>query len=240
MGKIYAGTSGWAYGSWKPKFYPRKLGASRYLNYYATRLNSVEVNYTFSKDVSAELLHGWVADTPAEFVFAVKAHRRITHIKRLRGEALQATADFLDSLERLREAKKLGPVLFQLPPNFKCDVPRLRDFLAVLPPGLRAAFEFRHESWFVEEVYGVLRGAGVALCRAESEKIVTPSVATADFHYLRMRKPSNSARSVAQKVRRLAQSGDVFVYFKHEGTPEGAFNAEAVLRSASQKRAARN
>ena len=240
MGKIYAGTSGWAYGSWKPKFYPRKLGAARFLNYYATRLSSVEVNHTFSKDVSAELLSGWVADTPEDFVFAVKAHRRITHMQRLRGEALQATADFLQSLEPLRLANKLGPVLFQLPPNFKCDVARLREFLAALPPGLRAAFEFRHESWFVEEVYGVLRGAGVALCRAESEKIVTPSVATADFHYLRLRKASYFARSVAQKVRRLAQSGDVFVYFKHEDTPEGALNAEAVLRSARRNQATRN
>ena len=108
MGKIYAGTSGWAYGSWKPKFYPRKLGASRFLNYYATRLNSVEVNYTFSKDVSAELLRGWVADTPEDFVFAVKAHRRITHMKRLRGEALQATADFLrlaGTITRSKEAR---------------------------------------------------------------------------------------------------------------------------------------
>ena len=156
MGRIYAGTSGWAYGSWKPKFYPRKLGASRFLNYYATRLNSVEVNYTFGKDASEELLRGWVADTPEDFVFAVKAHRRITHTKRLRGEALKATADFLDALEPLRQAQKLGPVLFQLPPNFKCDVARLRDFLAVLPRGLRAAFEFRHESWFVEEVYAAL------------------------------------------------------------------------------------
>src|SRR5579863_759710 len=136
MGKIYAGTSGWAYSSWRPKFYPRKLGAARFLNYYATRLNSVEVNHTFNKDVSAELLRSWVADTPADFVFAVKAHRRITHMKRLRGEALQATADFLRSLEPLHQANKLGLVLFQLPPNFKCDVARLREFLAPLPPGL--------------------------------------------------------------------------------------------------------
>ncbi|MGC2371528.1 MAG: DUF72 domain-containing protein [Candidatus Sulfotelmatobacter sp.] len=235
MGRIYAGTSGWAYAGWKPKFYPRKLGAARFLNYYATRLNSVEVNYTFGKDVSAELLRGWVADTPEDFVFAVKAHRRITHTKRLRGEALKATADFLDALEPLRQANKLGPVLFQLPPNFKSDVARLREFLAVLPPGLRVAFEFRHESWFVEEVYAELRGAGVALCLAESEKIVTPGVATADFHYLRLRKESYSAKSVAQRARRLARNGDVFLYFKHEDTPEGALNAEAVLASKRKK-----
>lgn len=235
MGTIYAGTSGWAYGSWKPKFYPRKLGATRYLNYYATRLNSVEVNHTFSKDVSAELLRGWAADTPENFVFAIKAHRRITHMKRLRGEALQTTADFLRSLEPLRQANKLGPVLFQLPPNFKCDVARLREFLAVLPRGLRVAFEFRHQSWFVDEIYEALRSAGVALCHAESEKIVTPSVATADFHYLRLRKASYSAKWVAQKVRRLAQNGDVFVYFKHEDTPRGALNAERVLGSTRKK-----
>jgi uncharacterized protein YecE (DUF72 family) len=235
MGKIYAGTSGWAYSSWRPKFYPPKLGASRFLNYYATRLNSVEVNHTFSKDVSADLLCGWVADTPADFALAVKAHRRITHLKRLRGEALQTTAAFLSSLEPLRQANKLGPVLFQLPPNFKRDLARLREFLAVLPRERRAAFEFRHESWFVDEVYELLRGAGIALCQAESEKLVTPNVTTADFHYLRLRKSRYSAKSVAQKVRRLAVSGDVFVYFKHEDTPEGALNAEAVLAAAKRK-----
>jgi len=234
MGEIHAGTSGWAYGSWKPDFYPAKLGAAKFLNHYAGRLNSVEVNYTFRRIASEELLLRWAEATPADFRFAVKAHQRITHIKRLR-DAGEATADFLASLKPLRKAKKLGPVLFQLPPNFKCDVGRLREFLAGLPAGVRAAFEFRHESWFGEEVYAALRKAGAALCLAESEELETPEVVTADFNYLRLRKESCSMNAVAQRLRRLARSGDVFVYFKHEETPEGALRAEALLHPVRKR-----
>jgi uncharacterized protein YecE (DUF72 family) len=234
MGEIYAGTSGWAYASWKPEFYPAKLSAARFLSHYAGRLNSVEVNYTFRQIASEELLLRWAEATPADFRFAVKAHRRITHIKRLRDVA-ETTAEFLASLEPMRKAKKLGPVLFQLPPNFKCDVARLREFLAGWPSRVRAAFEFRHESWFGEEVYATLRKCGAALCLAESEELNTPGVVTADFHYLRLRKESYSTKSVAQRVSRLARSGDVFVYFKHEEIPEGPLRAEALLRLARKK-----
>jgi uncharacterized protein YecE (DUF72 family) len=234
MDNVYAGTSGWAYASWKPDFYPAKLSAARFLNHYASRLNSVEVNYTFRRIPSADLLQRWADATPKDFRFAMKAPQTITHIKRLR-DAAATTETFLGALEPLRKVKKLGPVLFQLPPNFKCDVARLREFLAVLPRGLRAAFEFRHESWFVEEVYAALRKAGVALCQAESEDLVTPNVDTADFSYLRLRKESYSAKSTAQRVKRLAQGGDVFVYFKHEDTPEGALNAEAVLAAVKNE-----
>ena len=229
MGEIYTGTSGWAYGSWKPDFYPAKLSAAQFLNHYASRLNSVEVNYTFRQIASEELLLRWAEATPADFRFAVKAHQRITHIKRLRDPA-ETTAEFLASLEPLRKAKKLGPVLFQLPPNFKCDVARLREFLAAVPSWVRATFEFRHESWFSEEVYAALRKAGAALCLAESEELKTPEVVTTDFHYLRLRKERYSRKAVAERVRKLARSGDVFVYFKHEETPEGALHAEALLR----------
>jgi uncharacterized protein YecE (DUF72 family) len=234
MGDIYAGTSGWAYGSWRPGFYPAKMGAARFLNHYAGRLNSVEVNYTFGRRVSVELLQRWAEAVPAHFRFAVKAHRRITHSKRLR-DAAAATEEFLASLEPLRKAKRLGPVLFQLPGNFKCDVGRLREFLAGLPPWVRAAFEFRHESWFSEDVYATLRKGGAALCLAEDEKLATPEVVTADFHYLRLRKERYSRKAVAERVRRLAMSGNVFVYFKHEETPKGALHAEALLRSVRKK-----
>jgi uncharacterized protein YecE (DUF72 family) len=229
MGHVYAGTSGWAYGSWKPEFYPTKLSAARFLNHYAGRLNSVEVNYTFRQIAGDELLLRLAEATPADFRFAVKAHQRITHIKRLR-DAVEITADFVASLEPLRKAKKLGPVLFQLPPNFKCDVARLREFLAGLPSWVRAAFEFRHESWFSEEVYATLRTGEAALCLAESDELETPEMVTADFCYLRLRKKRYSRKAVAERVRRLATGGDVFVYFKHEETPEGALRAEALLR----------
>jgi uncharacterized protein YecE (DUF72 family) len=229
MGEIYAGTSGWAYASWKPDFYPAKLGAGKFLQHYAGRLNSVEVNYTFRQIGSEELLLRWADATPADFRFAVKAHQRITHIKRLR-DVTETAAEFLASLEPLRKAKKLGPVLFQLPPNFTCDVARLRESLAGLPSWVRPAFEFRHESWFSEEAYATLRKGGAALCLAESDELETPEVVIADFHYLRLRKETHSPEAVADRVRRLARSGDVFVYFKHEVTPEGALRAEALLR----------
>ena len=183
----------------------------------------------FRRIASKELLLRWVEATPADFRFAVKAHQRITHIKRLR-DAAQVTAEFLASLEPLRKAKKLGPVLFQLPPNFKCDVGRLREFLAGLPPWVRAAFEFRHESWFGEEVYAALRKAGAALCLAEDEKLTTPEVVTTDFCYLRLRKKRYSRKAVAERLHRLATSRAVFVYFKHDETPVGALRAEALLR----------
>ena len=231
MARIYAGTSGWAYSSWKPKFYPPKLGAANFLNHYASRLNSVEVNYTFRNMVTRSLLGEWVAATPPNFIFAVKAHQNITHVKRLRG-ATKLAANFISSLRRLTESGKLGPILFQLPPNLKCNLNLLDDFLAGLPPHTRAAFEFRHASWFAEEVYGLLRQANVALCQAESAKLLTPNIQTADFSYFRLRKDGYSTRArkaVARRAAELASRGDVYVYFKHEKAPTSALHAEALL-----------
>ena len=235
VGEIFAGTSGWAYPSWRPKFYPAKLASANFLAHYATRLNSVEVNYTFRSQLTRKLLSEWIAATPPHFIFAVKAHQSISHIKRLRGAARQ-TAKFLKSLEPLRAAGKLGPVLFQLPPNFKCDVARLDDFLATLPGHTRAAMEFRHASWFVDEVFERLGRANVALCQAESDKLETPDVATADFCYLRLRKqkyPPAARKKIAIRVAEASQRGDVFVYFKHEDTPEGALYSESLLMDAT-------
>lgn len=230
-GNVYAGTSGWAYTSWKPRFYPAKLASAKFLSYYATRLNSVEVNYTFRSQVTSKLLAGWIAATPADFKFSVKAHQAITHIKRLRGAASQ-TSKFIKSLEPLRDTGKLGPLLFQLPPFLKCDIPLLEEFLATLPPQTRATMEFRHTSWFVDDVYDRLGRANVALCQAESDKLETPDVATADFCYVRLRKAKYSAgarKKILNRVREAARRGDVFAYFKHEDTPEGALYAERLL-----------
>jgi uncharacterized protein YecE (DUF72 family) len=235
LAKIYAGTSGWAYAGWKPDFYPAKLASAKFLGYYGTRLNSVELNYTFRRRVTEKLLSGWIAATPPEFKFAVKANQTITHVLRLR-DASKATLEFLGSLDPLRDAGKLGPVLFQLPPFLKCDLARLEEFLAALPRGTRAAMEFRHVSWFSDEVYAALRKANVALCQAESEKIETPDVATADYRYFRLRKEDYSTgarRALSRKVTDAARHGDVFVYFKHEDTPEGALYAEALLKGAN-------
>ena len=237
MATVYAGTSGWAYASWKPDFYPPKLSAAKFLGYYAGRLNSVEVNYTFRSTPTEKLLTGWIEATPPGFLFAIKAHQRITHIKRLR-DAGEDTERFVSSLEPLRAAGKLGPVLFQLPPFLKCDLPRLEDFLTALPRPLRPAFEFRHESWFSDAVFDALRKANAALCEAESEKLETPQVQTADFSYLRLRKETYSAKTLREltaRVNELARRGDAFVYFKHEDTPEGAQCAETLLSSGGDR-----
>ena len=231
MATIYAGTSGWAYPAWKPDFYPAKLASAKFLGYYSSRLNSVEVNYTFRRFPTEKLLRGWVAATPPEFKFTVKAHQMITHVKRLH-EAGEFTMDFILALQPLMEERKLGPVLFQLPPYLKCDLDRLKKFLAGLPKTLRLAFEFRHESWFTGEVFALLRSANAALCEAESEKLETPSVQTADFSYLRLRKEKYSVaarKELSRMVTERARQGDVFVYFKHEDTPEGALYAESLL-----------
>ena len=241
MGKLYAGTSGWAYPQWKPEFYPAKLPAAKFLGYYGTRLNSVELNYTFRRFPTEKLLAGWIASTPADFKFAVKAHQNITHVKRLK-DSEEWTSRFLAALEPLRHTAKLGPVLFQLPPFLRCDLPRLEDFLAQLPRDTRPAFEFRHESWFCAEVFDALRESNAALCRAESEKLETPSVQTADFTYFRLRKQSYSPKDRAELSKQaaaLAQKGDVFTYFKHEDTPEGALYAEELLAAAKQAESTR-
>jgi uncharacterized protein YecE (DUF72 family) len=235
--QIYAGTSGWTYASWKPKFYPAKLSSKKFLEYYSSRLNSVEVNYTFRSIPTEKLLSGWIETTPPDFKFAIKAHQSITHFKRLR-DAAEVTKEFLDSLKPLRRAKKLGPVLFQLRGDFKCDVPRLKDFLKELPRGTQTAFEFRNASWFCDEVYDALRKANVALCLAESDDLGTPNVVTADFSYLRLRKPNYSAKArveIAKKISDLARKGDVFSYFKHEDTPEGALYAEGLLKTLTNR-----
>jgi uncharacterized protein YecE (DUF72 family) len=234
MGKIYAGTSGWAYASWKPDFYPAKLAAAKFLGYYGTRLNSVELNYTFRRPVTKKLLAGWIAATSAGFKFAVKARKSITHIKRLRGVGA-ATSKFIASLEPLRVAGRLGPVLFQLPPNLKCDLALLEEFLADLPRGTHVAMEFRHASWFTDDVYDRLGRANVALCEAESDKLKTPEIATANFRYFRLRMLGYSAgarKAISKRVTDAAHNGDVFVYFKHGDTPDGALYAENLLKSA--------
>jgi uncharacterized protein YecE (DUF72 family) len=231
MSNLYSGTSGFAYSSWKPDFYPEKLPSKKFLNYYATRLNAVEVNYTFRRLPSASTLENWVKETLAGFVFPLKAHMRITHIQRLKPS--EFTEAFFRAIDPLRAARRLGPVLFQLPPALKCDEALLGDFLATLPRDVPMAFEFRHASWLNEEVYGLLEKYGIALCLAESEKIVVPKVITSSFVYFRLRMPEYSAedrKEIADRVEQLLSSGrDVYVFFKHEETPAGALYAEELL-----------
>ncbi len=236
MASLYAGTSGWAYASWKPDFYPAKLASAKFLQHYAARLNTVEVNYSFRHYLTEKTLSAWIASTPESFKFSIKSHQRITHIKKLR-EAVDDAGGFLSSLQLLSEAQKLGMVLFQLPPYLKADLALLDDFLAGLRRAARFAFEFRHASWFTDATFDLLRKHGAAICVAETEELETPDVRTADFCYYRLRKPEYTAAErgeIVEKVRgRLGEGCDVFVYFKHEDTPQGALYAEELLRLVS-------
>ena len=235
MPQLYVGTSGWAYPSWKPDFYPEKLAQKKFLNFYATKLNAVEVNYTFRQLVKETTVQNWIAATPEHFRFTIKAHQVLTHIKRLKAadEFLQR---FLGTLEALERAGRLGPLLFQLPPNFKADQAVLAEFLRSLPRVVRAAFEFRHDSWFTDATWDTLRERNIALCVAETEERNTPDVVTADYAYYRYRKPSYTAEErkamVGRMQEHLAAGRGVFAYFKHEETPEGALYAVDVLGAA--------
>ena len=231
-GKLYAGTSGFAYPSWKPDFYPEKLPSAKFLSYYANRLNAVEVNYTYRRLASAATFQKWISDTPEGFMFLPKAHMKITHVLKL-AEAEEFTRVFLESLNPLRDTGRLGPILFQLPPSFKADREKLARFVGLLPRGLQNAFEFRNASWFDEDMYEVLRQANVALCLAENESLETPHVLTADFVYMRLRKPDyteSELGSIAYRVEQYrANAYPTYAIFKHEETPAGALNAEKLL-----------
>jgi uncharacterized protein YecE (DUF72 family) len=234
MARLYCGTSGFAYPSWKPDFYPAKTAPKDFLKHYAARLNAVEINYTFRQLPSASTLQKWVEATPGGFLFACKAHQRITHILRLKES--EFTGAFFKAIDPLRSARRLGPVLFQLAPNFKCNAPLLEAFLEKLPDDLRYAFEFRNPSWLSEEVYRLLEKHRVSLCLAESDKLEIPRVITADFVYSRLRKGEYSAAERAEIQERVASllggGRDVYVFFKHEETAAGAHYAEELLNAA--------
>jgi uncharacterized protein YecE (DUF72 family) len=214
------GTSGYSYPPWKGSFYPEKLPAARMLGFYSGRFPTVEINNTFYRMPAPEMLQKWAAETPDGFRFALKSPRRITHEKRL--------VDTADSVLRLYESAaalgdKLGPVLFQLPPFARKEVGKLEAFLAGLPAGVHAAFEFRHESWFSRDVYDALRARGAALCIAEDEDLATPLEATASWGYLRLRRQDYDDGAVAAWAGRIrAQGWDrAYVFFKHEDEGKG-------------------
>jgi uncharacterized protein YecE (DUF72 family) len=229
MAQLFTGTSGFAYPGWKPRFYPANLPGKKFLEHYSSRLKCVEINYTFRRLPAATTLENWVTATPASFRFACKANQRITHILRLKDTAT-AVELFFRSIDPLRSARRLGPILFQLPSNLKFDITLLNDFLALLPSDLRCSIEFRHTSWLQEAVYNALSRQNISLCLAESEKLEIPEVITADFVYYRLRKPEYSEEErklIAERARELlAQGKDLYLFFKHEDTPEGALYAE--------------
>jgi len=214
--KPWIGTSGFQYTEWKGTFYPEDLPANKMLPFYAERFSTTEINYTFHRIPAAKTIDNWKQLTPDNFRFALKAPQKITHWSKLR-DCADTLRYFYDVVSGLGE--KLGPVLFQLPPNFRKDTFVLGDFVNGLPGGMRAAFEFRHESWFDEEVFDLLKTSKAALCIADSEKLTAPKVSTANWGYLRLRREDYSKIDIEHWVEFVrAQRGwdDVFIYFKHE------------------------
>lgn len=217
MMRLHVGTSGYNFPEWKGSFYPPKLPSAKWLGYYAQQLGTVEINYTFYRMPNAKTVAGWDASTPESFVFVLKAPQKITHIARLRNidESLRV---FLDTVRNLHA--KLGAVLFQLPPNFKKDIARLGDLLTQFPPDVRAACEFRHASWWSDDVYELLRSTNTALCIADTEEGTTPEIATATFGYVRLRDEGYGEEELKewrQKIQALGSAWtDAYVFFKHE------------------------
>jgi len=235
--KFFAGTSGWAYSAWKPQFYPAKLPAKDFLKFYSTQLNAVEVNYSFRRMINEKTISAWVSQTSPEFRFVLKAHQAITHFRRLKN-AEEPLQRFLDCIQPLASAGRLGPVLFQLPPNLKADLELLSSFLALMPRRLRAAFEFRHTSWFSDEVYAVLRQHGAAMCIAENDDLQTPDVSTTDFVYFRLRRSTYSDEErarIAKSMRDRIEAGgrEIYAFFKHEEAPDSPLYARELLQAVT-------
>ena len=213
---LHVGTSGYSYKEWKGNFYPEDLPAKEMLAYYSRRLPAVEINNTFYRLPQPGMIENWRDQVPATFQFSIKASQRITHIKRLKNCA-DETKYLLDTAALMGE--RLGVVLFQLPPNSKKDAERLKDFLALLPSDKRAAFEFRHESWFDEETFGLLRERDCALVVSDTdENPLTEIISTANWGYLRLRKTNYEAQDLVDWMKRVQQQKwkDAFVFFKHE------------------------
>ncbi len=236
---LYVGTSGYAYKAWKGKFYPPDLPDSAMLSFYSEHFRSVEINNTFYRMPRAAMLERWAGQVHAGFKFALKAPQRITHVQRFK-DAEDSVSYLLTVAAELED--RLGPLLFQTPPNFKLDLDRLREFLRVVPSTCRAAFEFRHESWFTDEAFGLLRGHNAALCIAEAENnLHVPVVSTADWGYLRLRRPDYREKDLANWATRIRRQNwrDAFVFFKHEDEAKGPAMATRFLELAGERRKSR-
>jgi uncharacterized protein YecE (DUF72 family) len=220
--RLLAGTSGYAFKEWKGTFYPADVKDAGMLGYYATRFPTVEINNTFYRLPRENVLQDWSSQVPESFTFAIKASQRITHFARLKPEAKDLLGYLLQNTTVLGD--KLGPVLFQLPPNMQKDLERLKTFLGFLPRGRRFTFEFRHSSWFDEDVVQALRENDVAMTIIDQDDFATPPIASASWGYVRLHRLDYDAQSLAQWAERIKEPGwsDVYVYFKHdEGVGSG-------------------
>jgi uncharacterized protein YecE (DUF72 family) len=230
-GRLLLGTSGFAYKEWKGDFYPAQIKADAMLAYYSSKFPSVEINYTFQRNPTETMIAKWLRDTPPEFRFSFKANRAITHNRRLSREAAAPLAALLAAIEPLGE--RAGAILFQCPPNFKLDLERIKDFLTMLPPGGRYAFEFRHESCRDDSVIDALADRDVAWCVAETDDYDAPLIRTArDFTYIRLRKAAYEDEQLARWAKEiesaLGDGIDVYCYLKHEDEGRGAHFAQAL------------
>jgi uncharacterized protein YecE (DUF72 family) len=227
----WIGTSGFQYPEWRGTFYPEKFSTAKMLPFYAERFSTSEINYTFYRIPNSKTIQGWDTSTPEHFRFGLKAPQKVTHYAKLRD-----CAEILDVFERVVSGlgSKLGPVLFQLPPNFKKDAALLSEFLGSLPAGIRAAFEFRHSSWFDDEVFAHLKNHQTALCIAESSDLASPALATTDFGYLRLRREDYVQADIVRWTEFIQAQQDrwshVFVYFKHEESGIGPQLATQLMK----------
>jgi uncharacterized protein YecE (DUF72 family) len=232
--KLRAGTSGYSFKEWKGTFYPADLKQDGMLSFYATRFSTLEINNTFYRLPKESVLTEWGSQVPDGFTFAIKASQKITHYTRLKAESESMVQFLLKNTATLGE--KMGPILFQLPPNLKKDVPRLQNFLSYLPENRRYTFEFRHESWFDEDVFSVLRDRDIAMCVSESAELSCPVVCTATWGYLRLHKLDYTLDGLAEWAKRVTAQNwkDVYVYFKHdEGVGSGPPAVEAFVASSA-------
>jgi uncharacterized protein YecE (DUF72 family) len=228
-GGLFLGTSGFAYPEWKGDFYPADIRSDAMLPFYSERFSSVEINYTFQRDLTEKTIARWLAGTPDGFVFSLKAHRSITHNLRLKPAAAEPLSGFLASITPL--GSRLGATLFQCPPNFTMDLALLREFLTLLPDGGRYAFEFRHESCRDDRVYAALAERGVAWCVADADDYDAPLVRTAPgFTYLRLRKTVYEDEALSRWAKQIGESLDdeldVYCYLKHEDEGRGVHYAQ--------------
>ncbi len=234
--KLWIGTSGFQYAEWKGNFYPEDLPASKMLPFYAERFSTTEINYTFHRIPAPKTIENWKTLTPENFRFALKAPQKITHFAKLR-DCADTLGYFCQIISGL--GQRLGPVLFQLPPNFRKDAAALNSFLRELP-SIRAAFEFRHDSWFDDEIFEILKSRNIALCIADTEKLETPTVTTADYGYLRLRREDYEKSDVERWAKftreQEAKWRDVFVYFKHEESGIGPKLAVQMIEMLKQDR----
>ena len=232
--KLLAGTSGYSFKEWKGSFYPADLKADGMLSFYATKFGTLEINNTFYRLPKESVLLEWASQVPDEFSFSIKASQKITHYTRLKAESESMVQFLLKNTTVL--GSRLGPLLFQLPPNLKKDIPRLQNFLTYLPSDRRYTFEFRHESWWDEDVFTVLRDRDIAMCVSESAELTCPVVCTATWGYLRLHKLDYSPDALSEWAKRVSSQNwsEAYVYFKHdEGEGSGPPAVEAFVSATS-------